>query len=205
MNTRRYLVTGMGVAALGLIALPGITVERPRRTRDADDGSYFPNARLLTHEGKEVRFYDDLIRGKVVAINMMYVSCTGRCPIATANLLRVQKMLGERAGRDVFMYSITLQPELDTPQQLKAFVDRHHVGPGWLFLTGAPEDIERLRFSLGFYDVNPEVDANLANHSGMVRIGNDVYQRWTMAPALAEPEQILSTINHVDSRAVHTA
>ncbi|MDH4567308.1 SCO family protein [Pseudomonas sp. BN414] len=205
MNMRRNLVAGMGVAARRLIALPGITVERPRPTRDGDDGSYFPNARLLTHEGKEVRFYDDLIRGKVVAINMMYVSCTGRCPIATANLLRVQKMLGERAGRDVFMYSITLQPALDTPQQLKGFVDRHHVGPGWLFLTGAPEDIEQLRFSLGFYDVNPEVDGNLANHSGMVRIGNDVYQRWTMAPALAEPEQILATINHVDSRAVHTA
>lgn len=205
MNTRRFLVTGMGVAALGLIALPGLTLEQPRPRRAADDDSYFPNARLLTHEGKEVRFYDDLIRGKVVAINMMYVSCAGRCPTATANLLRVQKMLGERVGRDVFMYSITLQPELDRPQQLKAFVERHGVGPGWLFLTGEPSDIERLRLSLGFYDVNPEVDANLANHSGMVRIGNDVYQRWTMAPALAEPEQILSTINHVDSRAVHTA
>ncbi|MNF74739.1 hypothetical protein D3C76_1066240 [compost metagenome] len=205
MNTRRYLVTGMGVAALGLIALPGITLEQSRTRRDASDDGYFPNARLLTHEGKEVRFYDDLIRGKVVAINMMYVSCSGRCPVATANLLRVQKMLGERAGRDVFMYSITLQPELDTPQHLKAFVERHQIGPGWLFLTGAPEDVEQLRLSLGFYDVNPEVDANLANHSGMVRIGNDVYERWTMAPALAEPEQILSTINHVDSRAVHTA
>ncbi|MFC5695546.1 SCO family protein [Pseudomonas sp. GCM10022186] len=204
MNTRRYLVTGMGVAALGLIALPGITVERPRPARDADDGSYFPNTRLLTHEGKEVRFYDDLIRGKVVAINMMYVSCAGRCPIATANLLRVQKMLGDRAGRNVFMYSITLQPELDTPESLRAYAERHHVGPGWLFLTGAPEDIEQLRLSLGFYDVNPEVDANKANHSGVVRIGNDVYQRWTMAPALTDPEQILATINHVDSRAVHT-
>jgi protein SCO1/2 len=205
MNTRRSLVTGIGVAALGLIAMPGLTLEQPRARRAADDDSYFPNARLLTHEGKEVRFYDDLIRGKVVAINMMYVSCSGRCPIATANLLRVQKMLGERVGRDVFMYSITLQPELDRPQQLKAFVDRHGVGPGWLFLTGEPGDIEQLRLSLGFYDVNPQVDANLANHSGMVRIGNDVYERWTMAPALAEPEQILSTINHVDSRAVHTA
>ena len=205
MNTRRNLVTGMGVAALGLIAMPGLTLEQPRARRAAGDNSYFPNARLLTHEGKEVRFYDDLIRGKVVAINMMYVSCSGRCPTATANLLRVQKMLGERVGRDVFMYSITLQPELDRPQQLKAFVERHGVGPGWLFLTGEADDIEQLRLSLGFYDVNPEVDANLANHSGMVRIGNDVYERWTMAPALAEPEQILSTINHVDSRAVHTA
>lgn len=205
MNTRRHWVAGMGLAAVGLIALPGFVVGQTRPRQDATDGGYFPNPLLHTHEGKAVRFYDDLIRGKVVAINMMYVSCAGTCPTATANLLRVQKMLGERVGRDVFMYSITLQPELDTPQHLKAFVDSHHVGPGWLFLTGAPEDIEQLRLSLGFYDVNPTVDGNLANHSGMVRIGNDVYERWTMAPALAEPEQILATINHVDSRAVHTA
>ncbi|MDT4852741.1 SCO1/SenC [compost metagenome] len=205
MNTRRYLVAGMGVAALGCIALPGLAAVPTRaRSIGADDGS-LPNTRLLTHEGREVRFYDDLVRGKVVAINMMYVSCAGACPVATANLLRVQKLLGERAGRDVFMYSITLQPELDTPQSLKAYALQHQVGPGWLFLTGTPEDIEHLRVRLGFYDVNPEVDANKANHSGVLRIGNDALDRWTLAPALTDPEQILATINHVDSRAVYTA
>ncbi|MCY1541606.1 hypothetical protein D9M68_773070 [compost metagenome] len=67
-----------------------------------------------------------------------------------------------------------------------------------------PEDIEQLRYSLGFYDVDPLVDSDIANHSGILRIGNDAYERWTMAPALAEPEQILSTINHVDRAVVHT-
>jgi hypothetical protein len=69
--------------------------------------------------------------------------------------------------------------------------------PGWLFLTGAPDDIEELRYSLGFSDPDPLVDRDQTTHTGMLRIGNDAYQRWTMAPALAEPRQILGTINHV--------
>jgi protein SCO1/2 len=194
----------MGAAALGVIAWQGGATGPQRARAAAAGGGYLPNTLLYTHEGRAVKFYDDLIRGKVVAISMMYASCTGICPTVTANLRLVQKLLGERVGRDVFMYSISLQPELDSPQILKEYVERHHVGAGWWFLTGAPADIEQLRFSLGFYDINPLVDGNLANHSGVVRIGNDAYQRWTMAPALAEPEQILATINHVDTAMVLT-
>ncbi|WP_137818908.1 SCO family protein [Pseudomonas sp. 2FG] len=205
MNTRRDLLAGLGAlgaAALGWAAWHGVGAA-PRFVRGATaaDGR-LPNTPLFTHEGKAVRFYDDLVRGKVVAINMMYASCAGICPTATANLRLVQKLLGERLGRDVFMYSITLQPELDTPQSLKAYVELHRIEPGWLFLTGAPADIEQLRYSLGFYDPDPLVDADKASHSGMLRIGNDAYQRWTMAPALASPRQILATINHVDSTVV---
>jgi protein SCO1/2 len=158
----------------------------------------FPNVTLYTHEGKKVKFYDDLIRGKVVAINMMYAECEGICPIATSNLVRVQELLGERVGRDLFLYSLTLQPELDTPQRLKEYAEMHDVKPGWLFLTGERADIQQLRYCLGFFDRNPVVDGDKATHTGMVRIGNDVYGRWTTSPALTSPEQIVATIKHVD-------
>jgi protein SCO1/2 len=158
----------------------------------------FPNVTLYTHEGRKVRFYDDLIRGKVVTFNMMYTQCEGKCPTMTANLHQLQELLAGRVGRSVFMHSITLQPLLDTPDVLKAYVEEHHIGPGWEFLTGAPEDIDAIRFSLGFYDIDPEVDRNLASHTGLVRMGNDNYQRWTMAPALTGIQHILATLNHVD-------
>ena len=38
----------------------------------------FPNVVLKTHEGRNVRFYDDLLKGKIVLINFMYASCTRR-------------------------------------------------------------------------------------------------------------------------------
>lgn len=207
MSTRRILLTGMGVVALGGLLWNSLRFEPASAFRRVDKAraNFFPNVTLYTHEGRKVRFYDDLIRDKVVAINMMYVQCTSACPTMTANLRRVQRMLGDRVGRDIFMYSITLQPELDTPETLRAYVEKHRVGPGWLFLTGAPQDIRRLRYRLGFYDPDQVVDSELATHTGMVRIGNDRYRRWTMAPALGSPERIVYTLNHVDAAVVHTA
>jgi protein SCO1 len=158
----------------------------------------WPNVPLVTHEGQAVTFYDDLIRGKVVAINMMDAECEGICPLATNNLVRVQALLGARVGRDVFLYSLTLQPELDTPQRLQEYAAMHGVQPGWVFLTATRADIEQLRYHRGFFDRNPVVDGDKATHTGMVRIGNDGYDRWTSASALAPPEQIVATINHVD-------
>ena len=159
---------------------------------------YFSNVVLTTHEGRKVRFYDDLIRDKVVMFNMMYAQCDGICPTMTDNLVRVQHLLGARAGRDVFMYSITLQPEQDSPQDLKIYAAVHGVKPGWQFLTGSPADIRSIRYRLGFFDPDPIVDGTKTTHTGAIRIGNDVYERWTMAPALSGPEHILATINHVD-------
>jgi len=198
MNTRRDLAVGLGAAALGWMAVRAAAAEPDGTRRGGTRATAFPNVTLYTHEGKEVKFYDDLIHRKVVAINMMYAECEGICPIATSNLVRVQALLGERVGRDLFMYSLTLQPELDTPQRLKEYAEMHGVKPGWLFLTGARADIQQVRYCLGFFDRNPVVDGNKATHTGMVRIGNDVYGRWTMSPALTSPEQIVATIKHVD-------
>ena len=211
MNTRREILVGMGAAALGLIGLnaawQGLNNKMPD-TANWDDRDMsvtpFPNVTLYTHEGEAVKFYDDLIRDKVVAINMMYAQCAGICPKATANLVQVQEMLGERAGRDVFMYSITLQPELDTPRGLKQYTERYGIKSGWKFLTGTPEDIELVRFRLGFFDREIALDKVKENHTGMVRIGNDALNRWSMAASLSDPQQIMATINHLDPKTVHT-
>ena len=198
MHTRRALVAGLGAATLGGLAVRAAAAAPDGARRGGARTPTLPNVPLVTHEGQAVRFYDDLIRGKVVAINMMYADCEGICPLATSNLVRVQALLGARAGRDVFLYSLTLQPELDTPPRLQAYAAMHGVQPGWVFLTGARADLEQLRYRLGFFDLNPVVDGDKATHTGMVRIGNDGYDRWTSASALARPEQIVATINHVD-------
>lgn len=205
MLTRRTLLAGLGVAALGAMAFQHSMLDRePVRHRPAGTGR-LPNPTVYTHEGKAVRFYDDLIRDKVVAISMTYAQCAATCPATMGNLIRVQDMLGERIGRDVFMYSITLFPEIDTPRVLKQYAEKYNVKPGWTFLTGTPSDIESLRFALGFYDMDPTVDAVRTQHTNMIRIGNAAYDRWTMSPGLVRPELIVSTINHVDRSVVHTA
>ena len=204
MNARRLGLAAAGAAALlgtgvALLSRPG---EKRRTSSPGSGGSgnaaRIPNVVLETHTGRKVRFYDDLLRDKLVVINMMYAACTNTCPPTTHNLLRVQQMLGDRVGKDIFMYSITLKPEQDSARELAAYARSHAVQPGWLFLTGAPEDIEQLRYALGFYDPDPKVDQQEGRHVGMVRIGNDPYRRWGMAPSLADPRQIVSMIRHVD-------
>lgn len=193
MLTRRQVLGAGGVAA-GALAVGGALWRTGRPAAPAASTQYFPNFVLRTHEGKEVRFYDDLLKGKVVAINMMYARCEGICPRMTTNLLKVQEMLGDRLGRDVHMYSITLQPAHDSPLVLSRYVDRQPTRPRWPFLTGSPDDIEVIRRKLGFYDLDPQVDRDKSQHTGMVRIGNEPLDRWTMAPALGKADQIAASI-----------
>src|SRR6266849_3628587 len=115
---------------------------------------HLPNIPLLTHEGKQVRFYDDLIKDKVVTINFFFSQCKEICPIVIANLVKVQKILGDQVGREIFMYSFTLKPQEDTVAVLKHHTEMHGVKPGWTFLTGKPEDMELLRRGVGF--TNPD-------------------------------------------------
>jgi len=196
MLTRRIVLAGIG-ASMGLAAAP-VQSSRLTKVNQGSAATRLPNPRVYTHEGDSVRFYDDLIKGKLVVINMMYAQCEGVCPKSTLNLQRVQTMLGERVGRDIFMYSITLQPQHDTPEVLKEYVEERGIKPGWLFLTGKPADVETLRLSLGFYDADPRVDADRSQHTGMVTIGNDPYDRWHKTPALGDPEPIVQAILHAD-------
>jgi protein SCO1/2 len=162
--------------------------------RGGPRADYFPNFILRTHENKPVRFYDDLIKGKLVVVNLMYAQCEGICPGMTANLVKVQRLLGDRVGRDIFMYSLTLKPEQDTPKALRHYAAMHRVQPGWLFLTGKRAEIEILRRKLGFYDPDPKVDRDTSQHIGLVRFGNEALDRWAACPALSNPEQIVRSI-----------
>jgi protein SCO1 len=195
MHARRHWLAAGAAATLAALATPPRAAAPPATRR-----ARLPNVELTTHTGRSVRFHDDLVRGRVVVVNMMYANCNQVCPPMTRNLLRVQQLLGPRAGREVFMYSISLQPEQDGVDELAWYAKQHGVGPGWWFLTGRPDNIAQVRRALGFFDVDPERDALAATHTGMVRIGNDALDRWGMAPALAEPAQIIAAIRHVDRR-----
>lgn len=202
MNRRKLLAT-LAVAPLA-VGVVGQTAGAENRfkvaesTREKLRKRYFPNFELTTHEGKKVHFYDDLIKDKIVVLNFMYVKCEGVCMPVTMNLKKVQNLLKDRVGRDIFMYSITLKPEEDTPQALKRYVRAHRIKPGWTFLTGKPAEITSLRRSLGFKDAKAKLDSDLTNHTGMVRYGNEARQWWAMFPGEANAPWIVESILWMD-------
>ncbi len=155
--------------------------------------NYFPNVPLVTHEGKSVRFFDDLIKDKVVVVNFIFTSCPDVCPLETARLREVQEILGDRVGRDVFMYSITIDPEHDTPEVLKQYAERFEVGPGWLFLTGKEADITLLRKKLGLYSERPGGD-KLEAHSVSSIVGNQSTGRWMRMSPFVNPYVIATQV-----------
>jgi len=202
-----YRTTFAGL--LGVVFLFGVTVvsngqavqweqKQVKTPRERLAERSFPNVTLTTHKGKKVKFYDDLLKDKIVLINFMYVRCDGKCPGTTANLVKVQKLLGDRVGKDIFIYSITLKPEEDTPKVLAEYAKAYKVGPGWQFLTGHPKDIELLRQKLGFIDRDPVRDADKSNHIGMLRWGNEPHTLWAGCPALLPPAKIVKEIGLVD-------
>jgi protein SCO1/2 len=212
ISRRAWLGMAGAATAAGLVGLPPLQREARAASltpRELLRERNFPNVELTTHEGEKVRFYDDLIKDKFVTINMVYTSCKTTCPLTTANLVRVQKLLGDRVGRDLFMYSITLDPKRDTPRVLKRYARTFGAGKGWTFLTGKPEDIERLRRALGFRWANKEMDRNKDFHTGSVRYGNEPNMVWGAVPGVAKPEWVKECILFADwpkaARANHAA
>jgi len=150
---------------------------------------YFPNVPLVTQDGKTVMLYDDLLKGKKVLIDFIFEKCEEGCPLDTANLVRVQKLLGDRVGKDIFMYSITLDPEHDTPEVLKEYATRYGAGPGWLFLTGKREDIDKVRDKFGDRGTKEQ-------HANAVKIGDIARGQWIRVPLTAEPSYIVTEIKN---------
>ncbi len=199
--SRRKFLSVLGLVPFaGLI--PGSAPFLPPPLRTPPSGGfherYFPDALLKTQEGKEVRFYSDLLKNKIVVINFIYTHCQGLCPRQTANLVQVQRELGDHARRNIFFYSISLKPKEDTPEKLREYAEAHHVGPGWRFLTGDPADVERLRLALGFVDPDPVLDRDTSQHIGMILYGNEAKQRWAACPSLTEPKELAKYIGWME-------
>jgi protein SCO1 len=182
----------LGLAAWGTVMLLVSAAGLARAGESRWGADYFPNVTLTTQDGVKVRFYDDLIKGKVVAINLIYTTCKYSCPLETARLAQVQKLLGDRMGRDVFFYSITIDPDHDTPAVLKDYGEKFGAGPGWLFLTGSAADIEWISKKLGLYTApNP---ANKDGHTPSLVVGNAATGQWMRNSALDNPRFLATTI-----------
>lgn len=182
------LVTA-GAVAWAVVALVANLRGSPAERWDA---ASFPNVQLITQDGASVRFYDDLLKGKAVAIDFIYTTCQDECPLETARMVQVQRLLGDRIGKDLFFYSITVDPRRDTPEVLKEYAHKFGVGPGWLFLTGEENDIRQIAKKLGItYSRNP---TSSDGHGTTLMLGDVPTGQWMQNSAEDNPKFLASTI-----------
>jgi cytochrome oxidase Cu insertion factor (SCO1/SenC/PrrC family) len=165
-------------------APPGVSADAEELAR-----LRIPDTHVVDQNGKPLNFYSDLVRGKTVAINFIFTTCTTICPPMTATFRRVQQQLGERVGRDVRLISISVDPVTDTPERLAAFAAKFKADAGWSFVTGDKQEIDKLLAALG------ASVADKTDHSPMIVIFNDATGKATRAYGLAPPSQLTQLIN----------
>lgn len=187
---QRIVVASIALLVALIAALPGQIEAQTRRWGEG----YFPNLPVITQDGKTVRFYDDLIKGKIVIISFIFTRCTDMCPITTARLAQIEEKLGDSVGRDIFIYSITVDPEYDSPEQLKQYAEAFHAGPGWKFVTGKLADIKAINNKLG------ERMRSLSDHRNEIVLGNDATGEWQRDNVLGDMDRVVLSIRAMDPK-----
>ncbi len=195
-------------AAEGEMIMNDRQADRPddcRRPARGPDAGRIPNHAVVTHEGFRALFYDDLILGQAPAGKTVILHCMSIATEPTyrtvESLARVRSLAAGRLGRDLFFYSLTVDPERDTPKALREFAASHGTGPGWLFLTGeaaALTDLRQRLFSHGPGHVHGMEGADCA--MAMLRYGNAAAGLWGAVPARTDPSWIVQRLSWIESR-----
>jgi protein SCO1/2 len=189
---------GAAIALATLVASPALAA-KPGADR-------FPNVVLTTQDGEQVRFYDDLLKGKIVAINFIYTQCDFTCSLETARMAQVQDILSDRLGKDIFFYSITIDPDNDTPPVLKAYAASFKAGPGWTFLTGRTQDIDLLAVKLGLSEeesITSRPDKEVDGHTPHILIGNEATGQWLRGSSTDNPRFLARLIGTFVDNGAH--
>ncbi len=147
-----------------------------------------PDVTIYNQNGRRLNFFTDLVKGKVVAINFIFTTCTTICPPLTATFRRVQQELGEHMGRDIVLISISVDPTVDTPERLFDFAAKFKAGPGWTFVTGDGPQIDELLQAFGVAVVNKN------DHTPMILVGNEAKGYWTRTYGLSSPATLVKVI-----------
>ena len=178
------------ILAMGTLLACLFSVARAEEPKSAGE-KYFTDTELVNQDGKKVRFYSDVLKGRTVVINAFYTTNTNVDPIISKSLEKIQERLGARVGKDVVFVSISVDPETDTPERLKVYAKKFNAKPGWMFLTGKKENVQTVLKKLGLY-VEDKHD-----HLNLLMIGNDATGLWKKAFGLAEPEELLKVVETV--------
>ncbi|HEX6183863.1 MAG TPA: SCO family protein [Pyrinomonadaceae bacterium] len=152
---------------------------------------YFSDVELLDQDGRKVRFYTDMLKGKTVVVNAFFTTCTSVCPPMNRNMEKIQEALGDRLGKEVFLVSISVDPTTDTPPRLKEYAQKFHAKPGWTFLTGKKENVDWALFKVGQYVESKD------DHTTLIIVGNETTGLWKKMLGMAKAAELIQIVESV--------
>lgn len=184
--------TARSQADMKALPPPNLTGVRGKPIQVGTETKFLPDLALFDQNGRRVRFYSDLIKDKRVLISFFYTSCTYTCLMQGKVFSELQAELGERLGKEVFLISVTMDPETDTPERLKSWAVQQGVKEGWTLVTGSRDDMTKL---VGHLTGNPL--GRIEQHSSFIYIGNDQKNNWAAAYGLAAPKKLVKKIEEM--------
>jgi protein SCO1/2 len=152
---------------------------------------YFSDVELLDQDGRKVRFYTDMLKGKTVVINAFFTTCTSVCPPMNRNMEKIQEALGARLGKEVFLVSISVDPTTDTPPRLKEYAQKFHAKPGWTFLTGKKENVDWALYKVGQYVESKD------DHTTIIIVGNEATGLWKKMLGIGKTAELIQIVESV--------
>ena len=100
-----------------------------------------PAFTLTTQEGTQLSLLE--LRGNPLVVTFIFTSCRSACPMLTSKLVAIQRRISKTVKPSVRFLAISVVPEIDTPDVLKAYAKAHGADlRSWTFLTGTSSAIE---------------------------------------------------------------
>jgi protein SCO1/2 len=148
-------------------------------------------APLVDQTGKRVRLADDVIADRIAIVNFVYTTCTTVCPVSSATLSQLQQRLAPALGKEVVLVSISVDPLRDTPERLREYAARYEAREGWVWLTGAKPDVDRVLKGFGAYTPRFE------DHPTMVLVGDARSGTWTRFYGFPSADQLSAKVEAI--------
>jgi len=147
-----------------------------------------PDSVLIDQDGESLKFGADAVAGRLVAINFIYTTCTTVCPVQSAVFADVQRRLANRAGSEVFLLSVTVDPLRDTPAVLGQFASRYQAGPRWRFLTGSSQAVQEVLKAFDVYT------PNFADHPAAIVVGDPRTGEWVRFLGFVSSDEVVKRL-----------
>jgi protein SCO1 len=180
--------------ALAVSVPPGhnavAAAEKPKRTVEKYT---VPDVVLVNQSGAKVPLKKFLETDKPVMVDFIYGTCTTICPVLSASFISLQRRLGADAD-NVRLVSISIDPENDTPKVMRDYLKRYRSKPGWDFLTGTRDDIDRVMYAFNAYI------ADKMDHYPLTFIRNPSDGRWVRVDGLMSSAELMEEYNRVKTK-----
>ncbi len=153
---------------------------------------YIPNVTVVAQDGRQLKFYDDVIKGRIVVVSFIYTSCKDICPLVTGRLAMARERLDPEVAKTIQFISVSIDPENDTPEKLMQHAAAFGAGPDWLFLTGKRRDIDQIRYKLGERSQAPN------QHRSEILLGNEATGEWARDSVFGDLGVLAANIQSMD-------